>query len=130
MSLTSDRLSATRVGLALVGLLVAEAPFLLFLLAVPEIAAGSGDVGLIAVLGGLSALPYILYAWRVRTRSVTLAGGLVLILIPAVPYADTFFFSGSEGSFAPATVPPAAVLASVVLLAVDAAILARKNGSR
>lgn len=72
---------------------------------------------------------YILYAWQVRTRLVTLVGGLALILIPAVPYTDLFFFSvPGEARFALLTAPIVAVLASVVLVGVDNAIRPVRTG--
>lgn len=75
----------------------------------------------------LSALPYAIDVANVRTRLVTLAGGLALILIPAVPYADTYFLSpGAGASFAFATVPIMAITAAAGLVALDDWLLTRR----
>lgn len=107
-----------RIILGLMGLLVAQVGYW---------ASGARITVFTLVFGVLSAAPYVIYTLKVQTRLVTLGGGLALILIPAVPYADTYFLSpGAGASFAFVTVPIAAVAAVAVLVAVDDWLLTRQ----
>ena len=103
----------TKLALGLLGCLVAQSPYWF----------GTARIDLfVVVLAALAVVPYAGYVAAVRTPAGILAGGIALVAMPTVAYADFLFDSEAGANFAPATVPLLNLVILAAALLVDVAL--------
>jgi hypothetical protein len=104
-----SRASTVRLTLGSAGVLIAQSPYWF----------GTARIsGFVVVLALLALVPYLAYFAAVRTPTGSFVGGLALLAMPTIAYADFFFDREPGANFAPATIPfvNIMVLAAVLLL--------------